>query len=46
YWISHMVMVTHRGQMHDDPLVFAIRDRISQACLVLVAVFLLGGTLL
>ena len=46
YWISHMVMVTHRGQMHDDPLVFAIRDRISQTCLVLVAVFLLGGTLL
>jgi len=29
YWISRMWMRTHRGRMHDDPLVFALKDRIS-----------------
>lgn len=27
YWISRIWFLTHRGLMHDDPLVFAIRDR-------------------
>lgn len=31
YWISRMVLVTHRGQMHDDPVVFAVRDPVSLA---------------
>ena len=26
YWISRMWMLTRRGEMHDDPVVFAIRD--------------------
>ncbi|MFJ4142968.1 UbiA family prenyltransferase [Pseudomonas sp. NPDC089734] len=30
FWITRVWMLTHRGQMHDDPVVFAIRDRISQ----------------
>lgn len=30
YWISRTWMVAHRGQMHDDPIVFAARDRVSQ----------------
>ncbi len=29
YWVSRIWMQTHRGQMHDDPLVFALKDRIS-----------------
>ncbi len=29
YWVLRMVMVTHRGNMTDDPIVFAARDRIS-----------------
>lgn len=29
YWVSRMVMVTHRGRMTDDPIVFAARDRTS-----------------
>lgn len=28
-WITRTWLVTHRGQMHDDPVVFAIRDRAS-----------------
>lgn len=35
YWISRIVMVTHRGHMHDDPLVYALRDRISLICVLL-----------
>ncbi len=27
YWLSRLWMKTARGQMHDDPLVFALRDR-------------------
>ena len=27
YWISRIWMLTHRGLMHDDPVVFALKDR-------------------
>ncbi|QVL49593.1 MAG: hypothetical protein KFB96_03550 [Thiocapsa sp.] len=29
YWISRLWFKTHRGAMHDDPVVFALRDRMS-----------------
>lgn len=29
YWVSRIWLLTHRGEMHDDPVVFAIRDRAS-----------------
>jgi 4-hydroxybenzoate polyprenyltransferase/phosphoserine phosphatase len=29
FWVSRVWMLTHRGQMHDDPVVFALKDRIS-----------------
>ena len=29
YWIGRMLMLSHRGQIHDDPVVFAVGDRIS-----------------
>jgi len=29
YWISRVWVLTHRGEMNDDPVVFAIRDRVS-----------------
>lgn len=29
YWLSRLWMKTRRGEMHDDPLVFAFRDRAS-----------------
>ncbi len=31
YWISRVWLLANRGQMHDDPIVFAIRDRASYA---------------
>jgi 4-hydroxybenzoate polyprenyltransferase len=32
YWVSRMVMIAHRGEMEDDPVLFAVRDGISLAC--------------
>lgn len=29
YWISRVWMTAHRGAMHDDPVVYALRDRVS-----------------
>jgi 4-hydroxybenzoate polyprenyltransferase/phosphoserine phosphatase len=29
FWISWMWMKAHRGEMHDDPLLFAVRDKAS-----------------
>lgn len=29
FWVSRTWMLTHRGHMHDDPVVFAVKDRIS-----------------
>jgi 4-hydroxybenzoate polyprenyltransferase len=39
YWISRIWLLAHRGQMHEDPVVFAIRDRVSYvvgACVAIV----------
>lgn len=29
YWIGRIWLITSRGKMHEDPIVFAMRDRIS-----------------
>jgi 4-hydroxybenzoate polyprenyltransferase len=29
FWISWMWLQVHRGKMHDDPIVFAIKDKVS-----------------
>jgi len=31
FWVSWIWMQAHRGHMHDDPLVFAVKDRASLA---------------
>ncbi len=41
YWISYMWLMAHRGRMLDDPLVFALRDRVSQIVIALMAATLL-----
>lgn len=43
YWITRAVMIAHRGQMHDDPVIFAIRDTGSHVCLVLIVGFCLAA---
>ena len=43
FWISWMWMKAHRGEMHDDPLIFAVQDKTSLlAGLAFVAVLALG----
>ena len=37
YWITRIWMKTHRGKMHDDPVVFALQDRVSMATGLLAA---------
>ncbi|MFN7570371.1 MAG: UbiA family prenyltransferase [Betaproteobacteria bacterium] len=32
YWVSRVWVKTHRGQMHDDPVMFAVRDPVSLVC--------------
>jgi len=46
YWLSRMVMVAHRGNMHDDPMIFAMKDRISLMCLFMILAFAIVGALL
>jgi 4-hydroxybenzoate polyprenyltransferase len=29
FWITRVWLLTHRGQMHEDPIIFAIEDRTS-----------------
>ena len=29
FWISRAWLIAHRGRMHDDPIVFALKDKIS-----------------
>jgi 4-hydroxybenzoate polyprenyltransferase/phosphoserine phosphatase len=41
YWISRIVMIAERGVMHDDPVVFALNDRSSRLCLLVVLALLL-----
>lgn len=35
YWISRMWLITARGNMYDDPVLFAVQDHVSQAVVVL-----------
>ena len=41
YWITRLWLVAHRGQLDDDPVVFAMRDRISRLVALAVAVLLI-----
>jgi 4-hydroxybenzoate polyprenyltransferase len=38
YWISRVWMTAHRGGMHDDPVVYALRDRVSLGIGLLAAI--------
>lgn len=36
YWISRIWIVTGRGQMQDDPVKYALRDRVSFICALVI----------
>jgi 4-hydroxybenzoate polyprenyltransferase/phosphoserine phosphatase len=41
YWIARILMLAHRREMPDDPVVFAIKDRVS-----LMSLAVLGGLMI
>ncbi|RXU12784.1 hypothetical protein B1F68_00045, partial [Pseudomonas syringae] len=43
YWVSRVWIIAHRGEMHDDPIVFAATDRVSQIVVVLCGLFALSA---
>jgi low temperature requirement protein LtrA len=43
YWISRTWLITHRGDMHDDPVVFAVTDPTSGLLLALSIVIVIGA---
>jgi 4-hydroxybenzoate polyprenyltransferase/phosphoserine phosphatase len=45
YWITRVWFLAHRGQMHGDPVVFALTDRASYALAGLVAATLIVASL-
>lgn len=46
FWNSRIAILTQRGQMHDDPLIFAARDQVSQLCAVVIGVLAVAGAML
>lgn len=45
FWVSWLWLRAHRGEMHDDPLVFSIKDRASLLAGALFLAVLAAGTL-
>lgn len=43
YWISRVWVQAHRGLMDDDPVIFAVTDRVSQAVIALCGLLILGA---
>ena len=45
YWVSRAWLIARRGEMHDDPVIFAIRDKASYAVAIasaIVIIFAMG----
>jgi 4-hydroxybenzoate polyprenyltransferase len=45
YWISRMLIKSHRGEMHCDPIVFAFRDRVSLLTAAAMAVVVIAAAI-
>lgn len=45
YWIMRTVLKAHRGEMHDDPVVFAAKDQVSLICFAIIAATIVLGAL-
>lgn len=44
YWINYIIFMAHKGKIYEDPVVFAIKNRISLYCGIIIIVFLIIGT--
>ena len=43
YWVTRLWMISHRGRMHDDPVVFAARDSTSLAVVALALLVMVAA---
>jgi len=41
YWISRVWLIAHRGEMHDDPIIFTLTDRHSRLMLLVCVLIVL-----
>lgn len=46
YWISRVWLLASRGEVHEDPILFALRDGASRAVAVLTVAIMAAATLL
>ncbi|SLN68065.1 Decaprenyl-phosphate phosphoribosyltransferase [Roseovarius litorisediminis] len=46
YWITRIAIMTHRGYMTDDPIIFSAKDWQSQICGLLMAGLFVGASVL
>jgi hypothetical protein len=44
YWMSRVWFLAHRGELHEDPLLFALRDPQSYAVGLLILLAMLAAT--
>jgi 4-hydroxybenzoate polyprenyltransferase len=45
FWISWIWLKANRGEMHDDPVVFAVSDKVSLACGAIFGAVVVIGTI-
>ena len=43
FWVSWLWLRAHRGEMHDDPLIFAVKDKVSLLAGIFFGAFILMG---
>ena len=43
YWVSRMLMMAHRRLIHDDPIVFALKDPVSIIAVICTAAIMLAA---
>jgi 4-hydroxybenzoate polyprenyltransferase len=46
YWITNTIMIAYRGNMYDDPLIYATNDPKSRLCLIVIIILVLYGSML
>jgi 4-hydroxybenzoate polyprenyltransferase len=45
YWITRVLLISHRGEMHDDPVLFLLKDRASLLVLALTFITVVASAL-
>jgi 4-hydroxybenzoate polyprenyltransferase/phosphoserine phosphatase len=46
YWLTRVWMLAGRGQIHEDPIVFAVQDRTSIYCGICLAIIIVAAALI